>query len=93
MPHFTTRFDFGFTIEVQRGVALGSKIGDSVHIVAYQVLHCDIRVALPITKGPARHCTNVLFKLVNCATVLGPVAGIMHPWRNLVDDQSSWRDE
>ena len=58
-----------------------------MRIVTNQISHHRIRMPLPITKLPASNCANVLFELVYNAGVLGPVAGIMHPRRDLIDQQ------
>ena len=50
-------------------------------------------MARAVAQRPAGHRADVLFELVDGAAVLGPVAGIVHPRRDLVDDQPAWRHE
>ena len=74
MAHFTTCFDVGLTIKMQRDVGLFGKVGHARHVGANQVLHDHIGVALPVAQGPACDRADVLFELVDDAAVLGPMA-------------------
>lgn len=59
-----------------------------IDVLPDQVFHHHVRMALTVAQRPADNCPNMLFELVYRTAVLCPVAGIMHSWRDFVDDQA-----
>ena len=59
---------------MQRRITGASKLWHAVHVIADEVGHHHIRIALTIAKGPSGHGADVLLELVDGTAVLGPMA-------------------
>ena len=64
------------------------QLAPAVHIVADQVGHHRIAVARRVAERPAGNGAHVVLELADEAGVDGPVAGIVHSGRDLVDEQA-----
>jgi len=93
MAHFAARFDVGFAVEMERQVWVAGEAGDAVYIVADEVFHDGIVVALAVAQGPAGDGADMLFELIHRAAVLGPMAGIVDAGGDFVDDEILGCDE
>ena len=87
MAHFAARFGIGFAVKMQGRVAFARQGGHAQNIIADQVFHHHIGMARPVAQGPAGDGADMLFKLIDRAAILRPMAGIMHARGDFVDDQ------
>jgi len=88
MAHLATGPRFRFAVEMQNGIGFGRDFGDSADIVANQVFHNAIGMPLGIAQREAGNGANMLFKLGDCAGGFRPVARIVHPGGDLIDEQA-----
>jgi hypothetical protein len=70
-----------------------AKAAPGVHFLAQQIDHHRIAVARRVAERPAGDGADMLLELADGAGIERPVAGIVHPRRDLVDDQLRALDE
>ena len=76
----------GLAVEVdarRRGI-----VGGGRGLVAEQVQHLRVGMPAAVAERPAADRADVLLELVDQAGVLGPVAGVVHPGGDLVDQEA-----
>ena len=93
MAHLATLFDVRLAIEMQGARRVLDQFGNARDIVSDEVLHHHISMTASIAQRPPNHGADVLFKLVHHATVLGPMARIVHSRRDFIDHETLRRHE
>ncbi len=87
MAHRAAGAGLGLAIKVDRQIAFAGECGDLVDIIANQIDHFHIGMARAIAQRPTGYRADMLFKLIDRAAILGPMARIMHTRRDFVHDQ------
>src|SRR5580700_673454 len=86
VPHLAARTDRGLAVEVQGGSGDFKPAAKVLDLAADEVGHFHTAVADWLGERPASHRPDMLLELRYRSTVQGPMAGIVHPRRNFVDD-------
>jgi len=79
MPHLATGPGLTLAVQMHLRAGLRQQRGQTVHVVADQVLHLDIGIALTVAQRQADHGADMLLELVDGAARLRPMARIMDP--------------
>src|SRR5688572_15435862 len=87
MPHLAALPRLALAIEVQAEIAISSERGPGVGIMADEIAHLSITVTRRRPERPAGNGTDMVLELRDGARVHGPMAGVVHAWRDLVDEQ------
>src|SRR5882724_2290756 len=85
MAHLPARPGCALAIEVNGRALLGQPCLVAVDLVPNQIGHGDGAMTDRFAKRPARDGPDVLLELRDRGAVERPMTGIMHPWRDLVD--------
>ena len=75
------------------GVAGLQQLRHAQHVVADQVFHHHVGIAVAVAQRQAGHGADVLFELVHRAALLRPVARVVDAGRDLVDQKAARGDE
>src|SRR4029077_4459000 len=73
---------------MQRDALFARKLAPALHLDADQIGHHRIAVARRAAKRPAGYRPDMVLELAEEAGVDGPMAGILHPGRALVAQQT-----
>src|SRR4051812_47623140 len=87
MSHFPARPYLRFPVMMQRQPRLGRPLTPAFDLVADQILHHRIAVARWRGERPAGNRPYMLLELRDGAGIDGPMAGIMHPGGDFIDQQ------
>src|SRR5690606_25247444 len=87
MPHLAAGAGLGFAVEMRLAIPVESA-GHHADLIADEILHDHIGHAPGIAQRPAGNGADMLLELVGKAHGLGPVARIVDPRRDLVDQKS-----
>src|SRR5258708_24069176 len=85
MPHLPARPRRPLAVDVERCAGDGEPLPIAIDIVPDQVGHGDRAMTNRLAERPAGDGADVLLELRNRGAVERPVAGIVHPRRDLVD--------
>src|SRR5215472_6865836 len=92
MSHLPASADFGLAVEMER-CATGRVQGPVRGFLANDVLHHRVGVTAGMAERPAGDGADVLLELADEAGIDGPMTGIMHARRDLVDQELIASDE
>src|SRR5687767_961342 len=86
VAHFPAGARLGLAVEIGAHRRAEAR-GHGTDLIADEVFHRDAGEPAGVAQRPAADRPDVLFELVGDADGLGPVAGIMDAWRDLVDEE------
>jgi hypothetical protein len=89
VAHLSPRPRLALTIEPEPGLRLVRQARPTVNLVAEQVGHLNVGKGMGRPQRPPGDCADVLFELVDLATVESPMSGIVDPRRELVDEDTA----
>ena len=89
MAHLAAGRGLGLAVEMNQRVGAPQPVGNGKDIVADQVLHHAVGMALGIAERQAGDGADMLLELADDAGGFRPVAGIVDAWRDLVGDQAA----
>src|SRR5271165_4130586 len=87
MAHLAVGADFELAVEMEAEVRLGQDIAPFLGVLADQIVHLGPAAPGRGAERPPRDGADVLLELRGLRALDRPVAGIMHPGRDLVDDE------
>ena len=87
MAHLATGPAFLFPIEMEGRLRLAGKVSPGFNLGAQDIGHFHIEVTLRLGQGPAGNGADVKLELGEEAGILSPVAGVVNPGGDLVDEQ------
>ena len=87
MAHLAAGARFRLAVEVKHQVRLGEQRRRAKHVVADQVFHHAVGMAVGVAERQAGDRADMLLELRDGAGGLRPVAGIVDARRDLVDEQ------
>src|SRR5215831_19412770 len=85
MAHLPAGPRLSLAVDVNGGARNGQPLRVGVDFVSDQIGHGDLAMTNRLSERPAGDGTDMLLELRDRGAVKRPVAGIMHPWRDLVD--------
>src|SRR2546430_1867411 len=88
MPHLAAGPRLGFSIKMERSHGLRCEACPIVGLIAQQICHDCIAVAIRIAERPAGNGADVLLELRYRTSIDGPVAGIVDAGSDLVDEDA-----
>src|SRR5580692_291702 len=89
VAHFAAGANRSLAIEVDRGSRQDQPAAVIFHLVADKVRHLDAAVAQRFSQRPAGDRSDVLLELRHRSAVDRPMAGIVNPRCDLVDDKAA----
>src|SRR5579862_86258 len=88
VPHLAARTDRGLAVEMNGGSGNFEPAPKILDLAANEVGHFHPAVADRLGERPARYRPDMLLELRYRSSVESPMAGIVHPRSNFVDEQS-----
>src|SRR5580704_8214893 len=89
MPHLATGADLSLAVKVQGGTRNAEPSSIVLDLVADQVDHFDAAAPDRLAKWPSSHRPDMLLELRHRGAVERPMTGIVHPRRDLVDQEAA----
>src|SRR5277367_2829805 len=87
VAHLAVRADFELAVEMEGEVWLGEDVAPFLGVLADQVVHFGPAAPGRGAERPAGDGADMLLELRGLGALDRPVAGIVHPRRDLVDDK------
>src|SRR5579871_4798364 len=88
MAHLAVGADFELAVEMQREIRLGEDVAPFLSVLADQIMHFSPAAPSRDSERPAGYGADVLLELRRLGALDRPMAGIVHPRRDLVDDEA-----
>src|SRR3954462_1422644 len=88
MAHLAAGPRLRFAVQVQVRAGVAEEARPIVRLVADQVAHLDLSEPAARAERPAAHGSNMLLELGGRGSLDRPMARVVHPRRDLVDDEA-----